>query len=210
MSTKSEDIIAATKPKPMCVIPARKGSKRIKNKNMRLFCGKPLIQYTIEAAIDSGVVEPIIVSTDDLRILEFVFGYFDTGIIQPHKCPKSLSTGEAGILRYVCRWIFSTYGAREEFCLLQPTSPLRTAEDIKSAYNVFRRKKVDYLASVSKRDKDPFKYDNGAILFAKSRKFLEELPFNCIGTNAIPWLLNTPDIDTEEDWQEAERLMRER
>lgn len=203
----NDDLIRKTRPKPMCIIPARKHSQRIKNKNKRLFKGKPLIQWTIEAAINSDVLEPIIVSSDDCDILELAFDYFQTGIIQPHRCPPSLSTGQPGILRYVCRWAFTVYGAREEFCLLQPTSPLRTANDIKRAYRAFRRSGADYLASVSKRDKqNPFRYDNGAILFAKSRKFLEELPFNCIGSNAVPWLLNTPDIDTEESWAEAEGL----
>ena len=187
----------------ICIIPARKGSRRVPNKNMRMFCGKPLVQWTIEAAIESGIFDMIIVSSDNMKTLELAFDFFDTQIIQPHRRPKNLC-GDDVDLREVCIQIFRTYGVLPEFCLLQPTSPLRTSDDIKRAYEQF--KGHDFLISVSQLDEDTFKYDNGAINFANVPPFLEEGTW--YGKKSVPFLLPTIDIDEEGDFIEAEKAMR--
>lgn len=199
MSTLDEDTKQG--PKPLAIIPARKGSRRLKNKNKLLLNGKPLVSYTIEAAIDSGIFEMVVVSSDDMDILEIAFDYFDSGVIQPHKRPKGLC-GAKIKLREVVRFILATYGSGEVFCILQPTSPQRTAEDIKRAYKAFQFADVDYLASADYDDKD-----NGAINFIKTRAFAKEYPETCIGENWIPYCLDVVDIDTEADFKWVEALM---
>lgn len=196
-------------PRPLAIIPARKGSKRLKNKNKLWLKDKRLIQYTIEAALDCGIFEMIIVSSDDMDILEIAFDYFDTKLIQPHKRPKGLADDEVEI-RQVVRFILSVYGTGEEFCVLQPTSPLRTAKDIIESYRMFKQHNANYLISVSKMSKaNPFRYDNGAITWAKTEVFLKEFNMNFYGTKAIPFLLDTIDINTAEDFAKAEALLDE-
>lgn len=199
MSTLDEDTKQG--PKPLAIIPARKGSRRLKNKNKLLLNGKPLVAYTIEAAVDSKVFNMIVVSSDDMDILEIAFDYFDSGIIQPHKRPKGLA-GAKTKLKEVVRFILATYGAGEVFCILQPTCPQRTAEDIKRAYRAFQFANVDYLVSTDFNDRD-----NGAFTFAKTRAFAKEYPETCVGKNWIPYYLDVVDIDTEADFKWVGALM---
>lgn len=183
----------------MAIIPARKGSNRVKDKNKRDFNGKPLIQWTIEAALECDFIDPIIVSSDDLDILELAFSYFDTKRIQPHRRPKFLCKNSVP-LKNVCRQIFSVYGGYEEFVLLQPTSPQRTAEDIKKAYELF--KGHDFLISTTKGK------DNGAINFARTEPFINEWTWE--GNDTVKFDLPVIDIDTEEDFKRAEDDSRNR
>lgn len=115
------------------LIPARGGSKGIPRKNLAPLCGKPLIQWTIEAAVESGCFEWITVSTEDSEIAEFTLsmqcGYPRIGW---RDRPRSLSTDDAPVMDTVwdalnCRFKW------DAVFLLQPTNPLRTAEDIRQA-----------------------------------------------------------------------------
>ena len=120
------------------LIPARKGSKGVPNKNMRHLCGEPLIYWTMLAAQKSWL-ERIIISTDDGRVVDYLGGdYFDTKPFEILKRPKSLSQGEDGsMIRTVCHAIYElklfNYDA---LMLLQPTTPLRTRHDINTAINM--------------------------------------------------------------------------
>lgn len=183
---------------PTCVIPARAGSKRIKNKNKRLLNGRPLIDYALKAALDSGVFNMIIVSSDDLDILAHAYQYFHTEKVQPHKRPKTLC-GDSVPIKTALRYAIQSYETPNTVCLIQPTNPLITADIIKQAYKEYQLKKPDYLFGVCKGMDLGFHFFEKIQFFTDYEKLwdVEYLPFEMDGI----------DIDTEADWQEAERRL---
>lgn len=211
MATKSQqDLIEATRKQPMyCVIPARGGSKRLKNKNKLTLCGKPLVQWTIEAALDSGLFDTIIVSSDDMDILEIAFEFFDTGKVQPHKRPSGLC-GDDVPLKNVARFALGVYRApvKQDFCILQPTNPLRMGRDIVKAYKQFKKENANFLVSVSKLSNNPADFDDGAITFAKTQAFIDYWHNNFYSPNCAQYLIeNSLEIHTKKDFEKAECLM---
>jgi len=188
----------------MAIIPARRDSVRLPNKNKLKLCGKEMVRYTIEAAINSKLFDIIVVTSDDLEILEMTYDYWETDRVQPNRRPKYLCKHYV-VLKHVCRFVLAGYGGYDEICLLQPTSPCRTSEDIIDSYEHF--KGHNYLVSVSKHDKDKFKYDNGAINWANTREFINNFQDGWYGEDAVPYLLDTVDIDTMEDFKRAEKCL---
>jgi CMP-N,N'-diacetyllegionaminic acid synthase len=122
----------------LTVIPARGGSKGLPGKNIIDFGGRPLIHWTIAAALDSGVCGRIIVSTDDQSIAQAAI---DGGAAVPFMRPAALATDEANSLDVVRHAIEASQEASgatiTTIVLLQPTSPLRDASDIVRAYQLF-------------------------------------------------------------------------
>lgn len=121
-------------PMKIAVIPARGGSKRIPRKNIKPFCGKPIISYSIEAAADSGLFDHVIVSTDDAEIAEVAS---KVGAEVPFIRPKELAddhTPTVPVIRHTIDWIASNRGAVSSVCCIYPTAPFVTAEDIRQAY----------------------------------------------------------------------------
>lgn len=120
----------------LAIIPARGGSKGIADKNLALFRGKKLIQYTLEAVQDSQLITEVIVSTDSMQISKFCakFG-FETDYMRP----PEFATDESKLTSAICHvldWLESKYSKTfDYFIVLQPTSPLRTAEDIDEFIN---------------------------------------------------------------------------
>lgn len=142
--------------KPLCLIPARGGSKRLPGKNIRLLAGKPLIAYTIEAARASGVFDCVCVSTDDEEIASVALEY---GAEIPFMRPAHLADDTAGLLLVVRHALefFSERGQDyDSFCVLQPTSPLRTATDISNAYALFRSNDAYCVVGVTACEHPPF------------------------------------------------------
>lgn len=141
--------------KNLAVIPARSGSKGLKHKNIRAFAGKPLMAYTIEAAIKSKQFDCIHVSTDSLEYADIAR---QNGADVPFLRGKKLSADEANTWDTV-RFVVSEYRKLgKEFdtvTVLQPTSPLRTAEDIIEAFHVFEKKEAEFVVSVCKTDYSP-------------------------------------------------------
>ena len=115
----------------LAVIPARAGSKRLPNKNRLPLAGKPLIQWTIEAAQASAFVDSIVVSSDDDTILSVAK---KMGVVAQNR-PGDLATdvaNSADCVAYVLKQMSHQY---DYLVLLQPTSPLRTSVDIDAAIN---------------------------------------------------------------------------
>lgn len=132
----------------LAVIPARGGSKGIPNKNVIPVGKHPLIYYTINAALDSNVCDRVVVSTDSAEIGHVAREYGAQVVPRPAELARDESTTES-CLEHVVEHL-----AREEkyvpdtVMLLQATSPLRTADDIKDAFREFRQSEVDSLLSV--------------------------------------------------------------
>lgn len=186
------------------VIPARGGSKRLPGKNIRPLCGKPLIAWTIDVAHQSGL-DQVIVSTDDLEIARVSRDY---GADVPFFRPKELATDEAksvDVMVHAAQWCEDHVQRPDYIFLLQPTSPTRTKDDIDVALEVLDRHKTQGYVSLDVEGKP-----NG-MLYASSWDLLmkDHQIWNLFSTLYV-CLSDVPDIDTEEDWAEAERILCER
>jgi len=131
----------------VCIIPARKGSKRIKNKNIKILNGKPLIEYTIIEAKKSKLLDKIIVSTDS-PIIKKISGM--NGINVSKLRSKKLSSENVKMLSVLKNALIvnNLRKKAKTIVLLQPTSPLRKVEHIDKAIKVFDQEKADTLVSV--------------------------------------------------------------
>ncbi len=133
----------------LALIPARGGSKGLPDKNIKMLAGKPLIAHTIEAARQARRIERVVVSTNDPAIAD-VSRAFQAEI--PFIRPASLATDSA---RAIDAYIYSLEKLNlgnaqpyEDCIVLLPTSPLRTAEDIDQAVDLYREKRADSIISV--------------------------------------------------------------
>lgn len=141
--------------KILALIPARGGSKGIKDKNIVFLAGKPLIAYSIEAAKYSKYIDDIIVTTDSEKIAEISKQY---GASVPFMRPAELATDTSKTIDAVLHAIQTLKTMGKEYdvlILLQPTQPLRTNKDIDEAIEVYYKNKEDGLVSVSPVDDSP-------------------------------------------------------
>lgn len=143
----------------IAIIPARSGSKGLPDKNIRQLNGKPMMGYTIEAAKNSGIFEDVIVSTDSDKYAKIAEKY---GARVPFLRPERLSIDTAStkdvIIHAIKKMKTEFHKGYDLFMLLQPTSPLRNAEHIKEAYDLFKNKKANAVVSVCKADHNPKLY----------------------------------------------------
>lgn len=134
----------------IAIIPARSGSKGLKDKNIKDLNGKPLIAYSIEAAIKSEFVTEVVVSTDSEKYAAIAREY---GAVVPSLRPLNLS-GDNAIAIDVYKYVINNLEEERscnlnEFVVLLPTAPLRTSNDIDKAIELFREKSADSVISVS-------------------------------------------------------------
>lgn len=135
----------------IAIIPARGGSKRLPGKNIKLLAGKPMIAWTIEAALESGVFDHVFVSTDSEEIANVSR---DFGAEVPFIRPASLATDEAttdDVVTHLVEWFERHYDhSVTTVAILQPTSPLRNAEHIRDAAELKNKKSARAVVSVCK------------------------------------------------------------
>lgn len=133
----------------IAIIPARGGSKRIKNKSIKSFLGEPVISYSIRAAQKSGVFDKIIVSTDSDAIADVARKY-DAEV--PFIRPAELSddyTPTAPVLEHALNWLISHGQRVKYFCCIYPTTPLIQAKYIKEGLERLRQNSVGAVVSVT-------------------------------------------------------------
>ena len=192
------------------MIPARGGSKGIKNKNIIDLCGKPLISYTIQAALESKYIDKVIVSTDSQEIADVAIKY---GAEVPFLRPGELASDTSKTIDAVMHAVGELEKRKEQYdilILLQATQPLRTADDIDSAIELFIKNKGQSLVSVSPVEDNPIlirTIDNlgrmNSILPMKSTCRRQDMPLyyrvnGCIYINLISELdLNTSFNDNK-------------
>lgn len=137
-------------PRVLAVVPARGGSKGIPRKNLADVAGRPLLAWTLKAAQDSGVVDELIVSTDDAEIATVARRW---GASVPFLRPAELGRDEVHAVHTVLHaldWFEATHGALPEVVLmLLPTSPLRRPEDIRACVNLMQRRDTPAVISVT-------------------------------------------------------------
>lgn len=222
--------------KRIAIIPARSGSKGLRDKNIIDLCGKPLIAYSIEAAILSGLFEHVIVSTDSEHYAEISRLYGAEVMMRG----EALSNDKATTYM-VLEDILTTRLSEpiDYFVLLQPTSPLRTATHIKEAASKFesRYHDFDFLVSVKESEHakvlvnpidedESLKYfdtdfsnyrrqgykdysPNGAIFIAKPEAYLKQKHF--FGAKALSYVMtaeDSVDIDGRIDLALAKAVMQ--
>ncbi len=219
------------------IIPARGGSKGIPHKNRKLLGGRPLLQYTAEAALGSQLLSNVIFSSEDETLMEIANGL---GISVPFKRPDHLASDTAGSLEVVQHALQALSEDYDAVCLLQVTTPFRTSQDIDNAINRFMESGTDSLISVQKvpHQYNPhwvFEENNGILRIATGEQHIikrrQELPDAYIRDGAI-YITKTEvllqknsffgdsiahieldperhvNIDTMEDWEKAEELYK--
>ena len=218
----------------LAIIPARGGSKRLPRKNILDLCGKPLISWSIEAALKSKYISKVVVSSDDEEILN-ISSQFGAETI---KRPDYLSSDTATTFDAIKHTIdnFKNY---DYIVLLQPTSPLRNEKHIDEAIELLEEKQADAIVSVcemdhsplwsntlpkdgnmknflrdevlNKRSQDLEKYYrvNGAVYICKTDKLLENKSF-FLKDNIFAYIMDRKssiDIDEEIDFLFAQRVI---
>lgn len=222
----------------VAIIPARQGSKRLKEKNLLLLGKRPLIAWSIEQAKRSRYLDRIIVSTDSQEIAEISKAY---GAEIPFLRPSFLSTDRAkteDVLLHAINWLEERQQSYEVTVLLQPTSPLRTSEDIDSSIELLFSKRAKAIVSVCQTEYPSFWCNrlsknkgmknfmrkerednrlskfyrlNGAIYVVFSDYFKRYKRF--FGNRTFAYIMsqeNSIDIDTELDLKFAEFLLESR
>jgi len=139
----------------IAIIPARSGSKGLKDKNIKNLKGKPLLAYSIEAALQSGKFDIVHVSTDSEEYAEIARKYgADVPFLRSEKASSDTASSWDAV-----REVLENYSALgkefESFMLLQPTSPLRTGNNIIDAFNLREEKKAMTILSVCEMDHSP-------------------------------------------------------
>lgn len=159
----------------IAIIPARSGSKGLKDKNIKELNGKPMMAYTIEAANSCGIFDCVHVSTDSEKYADIARKY---GADVPFLRSQEMSSDTADSWDAVLEVLNRYKGLEKEFdmvTLLQPTSPIRTGEDIKNAFNIFIAKDANAVISVCESDHPiewyrPLLNDNDMSAFATSEE----------------------------------------
>ena len=222
----------------ICVIPARGGSKRIPRKNIKEFNGKPIIAYSIEAALKSNCFDQVIVSTDDVEIVEVAKKY---GAQVPFIRPTELSNDYAGtipVIKHAIEWLEENNNSIESVCCLYATAPFIQPQTISRAFQQLQESKTDYCFSatsftfpiqrairitrddkvemfypeyfnVRSQDLEEAYHDAGQFYWGKAQAFKDELLiFSEVATSYILPRYLVQDIDTKEDWIRAEAMYK--
>ncbi len=141
--------------KNIAIIPARSGSKGLPDKNIKDLCGKPLMAYSIEAASKSNEFDEVMVSTDSSDYARIAREW---GASVPF-LRSEYTSGDSASSWSMVEEVLYNYAKQgleyDSFCLLQPTSPLRTADDIKAAYSLYRDKAQFAVVSVCEAEHSP-------------------------------------------------------
>lgn len=218
----------------VCLIPARGGSKRIPRKNIKQFCGKPMIVWSIDAALASGCFDRIIVSTDDAEIADISR---DAGAEVPFLRPAKIADDHATtqqVVAHALDWLEGQDALPETLCCLYATAPFVQAADIRAGFEAMGD--ADYVVPVTSfafpiqravkitdagrlemfqpeeyktrsQDLEEAWHDTGQFYWGTVAAWRAAKP--PFGSGTIPLILprwRVQDIDTNEDWQRAELL----
>jgi pseudaminic acid cytidylyltransferase len=219
----------------VAIIPARGGSKRIPRKNIKEFCGEPIIAYAITAAKQSGLFEHVVVSTDDQEIMEIAR---KLGAETPFIRPVELSDDQSPTVPVIAHAIgacLSLGWVIKHACCIYPCVPFVQVEDIKSTFRLLQSSQADYCFPVAEfpsaiqrslrrlddgsmqpfypqfemtrtQDLEPAYYDAGQFYWGKSFAWLNHVKIHSGGIGFPIPHWRVVDIDTPDDWRRAEIL----
>ena len=222
----------------LAVIPARGGSKRIPRKNIKIFCGKPMIAWSIEVALQSGCFDEVVVSTDDQEIAEVAMEF---GAKVPFIRPARLSddyTGTIPVVRHAIEWFQLSGRPPAHICCIYATAPFIQLSDLQRGLELLQTSDCCYAVSVTSypypiqralritdksrvemfhpqhfnarsQDLEEAWHDAGQFYWGRAQAWLDQ---NMMFTPAsMPVRLPrhlVQDIDTLEDWRRAELMFR--
>lgn len=221
----------------LAVIPARGGSKRIPRKNIKFFGGKPMISWSVQAALDAGLFDRVIVSTDDLKIASVARAY---GADVPFMRPAELSddhTDTMSVISHAIDWHLTQGIEPKQVCCIYATAPFVQAGDIQRGLKILEQSGADFAFSVTSfsypiqrafrlrsdgriqmideayfetrsQDLPEAYHDAGQFYWGTEAAWLSGAPI--FGPGSAPVILpryRVQDIDTPEDWEQAEALM---
>jgi N-acylneuraminate cytidylyltransferase len=222
----------------VAVIPARGGSKRIPRKNIKPFAGRPILSYSVEAALESACFDRIIVSTDDAEIAAVAKG---CGAEVPFVRPPELSddfVGTNAVVRHAIEWLQGQGQTVEYACSIYPTAPLLQAHYLRAGLDAlvtsgkaFALGITSYPFAIQRavrllpdgaldaffpehrmtrsQDLEPAYHDAGQFLWGRATSFLEDAaPFARHSIGVVLPRYLVADIDTAEDWLHAEYLFK--
>ncbi|PMN96589.1 pseudaminic acid cytidylyltransferase [Vibrio sp. 10N.222.55.C12] len=220
----------------IAIIPARGGSKRIPRKNIKDFHGKPMIAYSIEAALTSGCFDKVIVSTDDAEIAEVASAYgADTPFLRPVNISDDYAT-TMDVMEHAIQWCLKAGWELEAVCCLYATAPFVRASDLRKGHDLLNKSDVQYVFSatsfpfpiqraikldnsgsvsmfspenelVRSQDLEEAYHDAGQFYWGRSEAFLNKLSvFSPHSKVVLLPRSRVQDIDTLEDWVSAEHL----
>lgn len=220
----------------LCVIPARGGSKRIPRKNVKSFCGQPMIAYSIRAALEAKCFDKVVVSTDDSEIADIAMSF---GASVPFVRPDELSNDFAGtvpVIKHAIEWFEQNGSVPSQVCCLYATAPFVQSQSIKQAYQQMQDTQTEYCFSVTSyafpiqraikvneqhrvemfspenfvkrsQDLEEAYHDAGQFYWGAATAWKQEK--RIFSEVASPFILPrylVQDIDTPEDWQRAELM----
>lgn len=222
----------------LAVIPARGGSKRIPRKNIKPFCGLPIIAWSIKAALQSQCFDRVIVSTDDAEIAQVAQAH---GAEVPFVRPPELSddhTGTIPVIAHAIQWQNRHGTPATEVCCLYATAPFVQASDLQRGLQVLHSSGADYAISVTSyafpiqrairitpeqriemfqpehfgtrsQDLEEAWHDAGQFYWGKAQAWLQGKPLFSLDAAPVPLPRHrVQDIDTPEDWERAEWLFK--
>lgn len=220
----------------LAIIPARGGSKRIPRKNIKEFHGKPLIAYSIEAAIKSKCFDRIIVSTDDGEIAEVAKAYgAEVPFIRPDKISNDYAT-TMDVIEHAISWFLGNDLSVSYVCCIYATAPFISSESLIQGFLALEHADFDYAFSATSfpfpiqrafklnqngstemfmpehietrsQDLEEAFHDAGQFYWGKSSAFLSKKPIFSDSSFAVILPRNiVQDIDTLEDWSNAESM----
>ncbi len=222
----------------IAIIPARGGSKRIPRKNIKEFCGKPIISYSIETAIESNIFDHIIVSTDNQQIKEVAQRYnASVPFIRPAELSNDFAV-TSDVIVHAIEWVRMHLGEPDMVCCIYATAPFIQQEDLIKGYEKFKTKMWDYVFAATSfpfsiqraikrndggginmfqpefyetrsQDLDEAFHDAGQFCMGKPESWIYNKNVFC-GQSEIVVLprWRVQDIDNEEDWFNAELIMK--
>lgn len=221
----------------IAIIPARSGSKRIPRKNIKPFCGKPMIAYAITAAKESGLFEHIVVSTDDEEIAQIARAWgAETPFVRPTELANDY-TATVPVIAHgieVCRNLGWTF---DQVCCIYPGVPFIQIDDLRGALARLTSSESDYCFPVTEypsaiqralkllsngkmqpfypefettrtQDLEPAYYDAGQFYWGKAEAWLTNSKIHSNGLGYVIPNWRVVDIDTPDDWQRAELIYR--
>lgn len=222
----------------LAVIPARGGSKRIPRKNIKTFGGQPMIAWSIQAALQSGCFDRVIVSTDDEEIAQVARAH---GAEAPFVRPPELSddhTGTTPVVAHAIQWHNAHGQTATDVCCLYATAPFVRATDLQNGLHTLHTAQADYAFSVTRyafpiqrairltpdqrvamfypehfktrsQDLPEAWHDAGQFYWGRATAWLAQTPLFSQAAAPVPLPRHrVQDIDTPEDWERAEWMFK--
>jgi pseudaminic acid cytidylyltransferase len=223
----------------VAVIPARSGSKRIPRKNIKMFCGRPMIAWAIDNAKASGLFSHVVVSTDDDEIAEIAAAH---GAEVPFRRPVDLSDDfatTAQVMAHAVDWMRVAGWNVSALCCIYATAPLLLANDLQRGWRAFESGEWEYVFSVTDFPSSIFRafqqnasgglemvfpqhaltrtqdlsralHDAGQFYWGKPSAWMEQTPI--FDRSSLPLFIprwRVQDIDDEDDWVRAEMIFKQ-